>query len=95
MERARSPPVRTDSGATYRGMPGKHNPPADRPSLPWMATEDRRAQVSELRLTKFKSFSEQVLPIGDFTLIVGRNGAGSRTPSTLSRRSPASPPATT
>jgi predicted ATPase len=32
--------------------------------------------VEELRLTAFKSFSEAVLPLSEFTLLIGRNGSG-------------------
>jgi len=32
--------------------------------------------VEELRLTAFKSFREAVLPLDEFTLVVGRNGSG-------------------
>ncbi len=32
--------------------------------------------VEEIRLTSFKSFTDAVLPIGELTLLVGRNGSG-------------------
>jgi len=32
--------------------------------------------VEELRLTSFKSFTDQVLPLDELTLLVGRNGSG-------------------
>lgn len=32
--------------------------------------------VEELRLTAFKSFSDATLPLSEFTLVIGRNGAG-------------------
>jgi predicted ATPase len=32
--------------------------------------------VEELHLTAFKSFSEAVLPLSEFTLLIGRNGSG-------------------
>jgi predicted ATPase len=32
--------------------------------------------ITELRLNEFKSFRDAVLPLGDLTLIVGRNGSG-------------------
>ena len=32
--------------------------------------------VEEVRLTSFKSFTDQVLPLGEMTLLVGRNGSG-------------------
>lgn len=34
------------------------------------------AFLTELRLTAFKSFSEARLPLGDLTLLIGRNGSG-------------------
>ena len=32
--------------------------------------------IEEIRLTSFKSFRDAVLPLDDFTLLVGRNGSG-------------------
>jgi len=32
--------------------------------------------IEELRLTRFKSFRDAVLPLRDLTLLVGRNGSG-------------------
>ncbi len=32
--------------------------------------------LAELRLTRFKSFRDAVLPLGDATLLIGRNGSG-------------------
>jgi energy-coupling factor transporter ATP-binding protein EcfA2 len=32
--------------------------------------------IEELRLTRFKSFRDAVLPLGDLTLLIGRNGSG-------------------
>jgi energy-coupling factor transporter ATP-binding protein EcfA2 len=44
------------------------------------ATEDTQdvvpAYLDELRLTRFKSFRDAILPLGDLTLLVGRNGSG-------------------
>lgn len=34
------------------------------------------AHLSELRLTSFKSFRDAVLPLGDVTLLIGRNSSG-------------------
>lgn len=34
------------------------------------------AFLEELRLTRFKSFHDAVLPLGDLTLLIGRNGSG-------------------
>lgn len=34
------------------------------------------AIIEELRLTKFKSFSDATLPMADLTLVIGRNGSG-------------------
>jgi predicted ATPase len=34
------------------------------------------AFLEELRLTRFKSFRNAVLPLGDLTLLIGRNGSG-------------------
>ena len=34
------------------------------------------AFLEELRLTRFKSFRDAILPLGDLTLLIGRNGSG-------------------
>lgn len=36
----------------------------------------RPSYVEELRLTTFKSFSDSVLPLSEFTILIGRNGSG-------------------
>lgn len=37
---------------------------------------DSSPYIEELRLTRFKSFRDAVLPLGDLTLLIGRNGSG-------------------
>lgn len=32
--------------------------------------------IEELRLTRFKSFRDAILPLRDLTLLIGRNGSG-------------------
>ncbi len=39
-------------------------------------TPSSPAFLEELRLTRFKSFHNAVLPLGDLTLLIGRNGSG-------------------
>ena len=34
------------------------------------------ARLTELRLTEFKSFQDEVLPLGGLTMLIGRNAAG-------------------
>ncbi len=46
------------------------------PELRVEPSESSPAFLEELRLTRFKSFSDAVLPLGDLTLLVGRNGSG-------------------
>jgi predicted ATPase len=44
-----------------------------------LALEDASSNpafLEELRLTRFKSFRDAVLPLGDLTLLIGRNGSG-------------------
>jgi hypothetical protein len=40
------------------------------------STSSSPAFLEELRLTRFKSFRDAVLPLGDLTLLIGRNGSG-------------------
>lgn len=41
-----------------------------------IASASSPAFLEELRLTSFKSFRDAVLPLGDLTLLIGRNGSG-------------------
>src|SRR5438270_14098390 len=41
-----------------------------------MSTAMDTSYVEEVRLSGFKSFTDAVLPLGELTLVVGRNGSG-------------------